>query len=77
MHPSIIDCYKELNTVIETKQTSEMDNLNAISRTIYSGTIPEPLGKRNELFSNRNSVQSKQIDKYSLLNFAVSTKQSE
>ena len=26
IHPSIIDCYKELNTVIETKQTSEMDN---------------------------------------------------
>ena len=41
MHPSIIDCYKELNTVIETKQTSEMDNY--ASKNFWFGT-PEYCG---------------------------------
>ena len=46
IHPSIIDCYKELNTVIETKQTSEMDNYT--SKNFWFAT-PENCGDPSTL----------------------------
>ena len=46
IHPSITDCYKELNTVIETKQTSEMDNYT--SKNFWFAT-PENCGDPSTL----------------------------
>ena len=46
IHPSIIDCYKELNTVIETKQTSEVDNYT--SKKFWCAT-PENCGDPSTL----------------------------